>query len=136
MAAVQNLTGLAQTHKTVTGSAFTITCRTEGWDMSVFHQPTDYFIQTSLIGHIKLLRIMWTFFIRITRISPYGSTGTAGHLGNAQTQQFCSNCFTFSGRNNQSCIGYCKTDTGRNFCKGFIINTIIKLIRINVIGTF
>ena len=54
MAAVLNLPALAQGHKPVAGSPFSVTCGAEAWNVIHPHQPLDDFIQRTIINYVKL----------------------------------------------------------------------------------
>ena len=104
--------------------------------MSVLHQPAYNFVQGTLVGYVKLLGIMRTFFGSVSRISSDGSTGTAADLGNAQMKYFLTNLFILSGGNDHSGIRNRKTNAGNDLLKDLIGNTVVELIRIDIIGTF
>ena len=100
--------------------------------MTIVHKPLYNLIQSTLIRHIKLFRIMRTFFFRI---SSYGSSGTATDLGDTQTKHTFTNLLVLAGRNNHTGIRHCQSNAGNNFFKLIIFKRIIKLIRINIIST-
>ena len=69
VAAVLDLTCLAEGHKSVACSAFTVAGGTEGRDISKLHQPLYDFIERTLVGNIKLLGIMRALVCRIACIT-------------------------------------------------------------------
>ena len=133
MTAVLNLSGLAKRHKAVAGSPFSVASGTERRNIAEVHKPFHHFIESSLVGNIKLLRIMRSFFVRV---SANGSSGRTGNLGNPHGERFLPHFFRLSGRDNHPGIGYGNANAGNDFRKDFIINSVVKLGRINVIGLF
>ena len=83
-----------------------------------------------MIGNIKLLRIMRSFLIRV---AAHGGSGRTGNLRNPHRKRFLSNFFRLSCGNNHAGIRHGDTNAGNNLRKDFIINSVIKLSRINII---
>ena len=83
-----------------------------------------------MIGNIKLLRIMRSFLIRV---AAHGGSGRTGNLRNPHRKRFLSNFFRLSCGNNHAGIRHGDTNAGNNLRKDFIINSVIKLSRIDVI---
>ena len=66
MTAVENLTALAKAHKSVACSALSVAGGTERRNMILFHKPSYNLVKRSLVGNIKLLRIMGTFLLTVS----------------------------------------------------------------------
>ena len=65
VAAVENLAVLAKAHESVACSALTVASRAERRNMVLFHKPANNLIKGSLVGNIKLLRIVGTLLLAI-----------------------------------------------------------------------
>ena len=133
MAAVLNLLGLAQLHKSVACASSTVAGSTEGRQETKLHQPFDYFIQRALIRNVKLLGIGRAHILGVTA---YGSTRAAADLRNAQMQCLFTHSLVFTRRNNHTCIRNSNADNRNNLAEGSIINTVVKNARVDIIGAF
>ena len=130
MAAVLDLLALAKLHEPVTGSALPVACGAEGGNIPHVHQPAHHLIQGTLVGYVKLLRIVGTFLLAI---ASHGGSGCATDLGNAQSQQLFPDILAFPGGNNHAGIGHCDPDQSTQLCKNLVADAVIKSVGINVI---
>ena len=131
MAAVLNLSALTKGHKAVSCAAFPVAGSAEAWDIAQFHEPVYNFIQGTTVTDIKLFRFC-IFRFRFA-VASHAGAGAPANLGNTKMQHTFSACLAFSGGNNHACVWYSNTDAGNNFCKGIVINSIVKSICINII---
>ena len=131
MTAVKDLSVLAERHETISGSAGTVAGGAERRNMSGIHKPAHNLIQSSLIRNIELLRVMRTLFLGV---AANRSSGTAGNLRNSHSQKLLTHRRSLSCGYDHSGIRHCQADAGRNFCKDLIADSIIKHVRVNVVG--
>ena len=132
MTAVLNLLVFTKRHETVSGTAFSITGSTETWNIFHIHQPFYHFIETSGIADIKLCgAFILRFFFRVTADT---GTGTATNLRDTKMKHTLSAFLAFSCGDNHSGIRDCNTDTGYDFCKSIITDSICKRRSVDIIG--
>ncbi len=74
MAAIEDLTGLAQTHEAVARASLTIACCAEGRNISHLHQPPDDFVERTLVGNIELLGVVRTLLLGVAADRGAGRT--------------------------------------------------------------
>ena len=103
MAAVENLSALAQSHEAVARTPRAVACRAEGRNVIVFHQPADHLIQGALIRDIELFRVVRAFFFCV---SAHGGPGRSADLGDAEAEQPAADSLAFSCGDDHAGIGY------------------------------
>ena len=101
--------------------------------MVILHQPVNYLIQCTLVGNVKLLCIVRSFFLGI---AAYRCTGTTADLRDAKAKQLAADFLILTGGDDHSGVRYCQTDAGCDLCKGVVVDAVVKCIRIDIVGMF
>ena len=130
MAAVENLAVFAKAHESVACSALTVASRAERRDMVLFHKPANNLIKGSLVGNIKLLRIVGTLLLAIAADR---CSRCAADLRNAVIKNLSSDCFALTGGNNHSGVGNGDTDTCDNLSKHIVGKAVVENIGVNIV---
>ena len=94
VAAVLDLSALAQRHEPVSGAPFPITGGAEAGNVIHLHQPPYDFIQSTVIAYIELFR---TFILRFRLVvAAHAGTGAAADLRDAQMERSFTAAFVLA----------------------------------------
>ena len=126
VAAVQDLTALAQAHEAVACPAFPVAGRAEGRDVIVLHQPPYHFVKRPLVADVELLGLCRPDLLGITA---HGSPGSSADLRDTHLQRLFPDVLALSGGDDHAGIGHRQADAGDDLEEGLVVDAAVELVR-------
>ena len=132
MAAVENLTGLAERHETVARTAFAVACCAEARDVSHLHEPAGDFVQRAAVVDIELGGFLR--FGRVVRIAADACLGGAADLRDAEMEDAFARLLAFARGDDHARVGDGDADAGHDLRELVVVDAVLERGGIDVVS--